>query len=288
MGGGSTTTTQKTDNSPWKPTQDPLKAAVGVAGNLWAQGVGSQVYPGSTVSPFSTPTQTALTQGMDMAQQPNGLATQAADANSQMLTGGGINPFMQSSYDNWNPSASGSMLNSNPFLNQALDYQSGKVADQINSVFSGAGRTGSGAHAQALAKELAGLRFGAASDNYNFERQMQQNAISGQAGLGQSAYSNLLSAIQQAPTTDAGRFDNIDRMLKMGQIIENKQGQVLTENKDKFDQQNNMPWTQLERFLSVISPPASGFASQQAKSTQSNPFNPMSLVGVPLTLNGSK
>lgn len=291
MGGSNkTTTTQNTVSNPWGPTQDPLKAAIGVAGNLWAQGVGSQVYPGSTVSPLSQPTQQAITQGMQLAQQPNGLTSQAADANSQMIASGGVNPFMQQSYNNWNPSATGSMLNSNPFLNQALDYQSGKVADQINSVFSGAGRSNSGAHAQALAKELAGLRFGAASDNYNFERQMQNNAISGQAGLGQSAFSNQMGAIQQAPTSEASKFDNIDRMLKMGQIIENKQGQVLTENEQKFLQQNNMPWTQLERLVSIISPPASGFASQQGTGTssQKNPFNPMSLIGVPLTLSGGK
>lgn len=291
MGKGTTTSgSSSSTTNPWKPTAEPMKAALGVAGDLWAQGVGSQVYQGTTVAPFSQPTQTALTQGMQLAQNPNSVSNTAAQAGQGMITSGGINPFMQQSYNNWNPSASGQMLNSNPFLQQSLDFQSGKITDKVNSAFSGAGRSNSGAHAQALANELAGLRFGAASDNYNFERQMQNQAIQGQAGLGEAAQGILGGAINSASNLEAGRFDNIDRMLKMGQIIENKQGQALAENKAKFDQQNQMPWSQLERFMSIVQPPAQGFASQQGTSTQttSNPFNPMSLIGAPMALSGSK
>lgn len=288
MGGSSTKTTTNNQVNPWQPTQEPLKAAIGVAGDLWAQGVGSQVYPGTTVAPFSQPTQQAITTGMNLAQNPSSVTNQAATTGSQMMTQGGVNPFMQGAYDKWNPSASGQMLNSNPFLNQALDFQSGKIGQQVNSVFSGAGRSGSGAHAKALADELAGLRFGAASDNYNFERGMQNSAIQGQAGLGQSANSNMQNLLQLAPGLEAGKFDNVDRMLKLGQVIENKQQAGLLENATKFDQQNQMPWTQLERLVSIIQPPAQGFASQQGTSKTSTPFNPMSLVGAPLLLSGSK
>lgn len=287
MGSGTTTQT-KTQNNPWKPTEDPLKAGVGVAGNLWAQGVGSQVYPGSTVSPFSVPTQTALTQGMQLAQQPNSTTSQAAETGSSIMTAGGMNPFMKQAYDAYNPSASGAMLNSNPFLNDSLDFQSDRIAQKVNSVFSGAGRSGSGAHARALADQLAGLRFGASADNYNLERQLQNQAIGGQGAIGTSAQSALLDTMGQASNLEAGKFDNVDRMLKMGQIIENKDQQALAENKTKFDQQNNMPWTQLERFMSIVSPPASGFASQQGSTTQSNPFNPQSLIGLPLLASGGK
>jgi hypothetical protein len=79
-------------------------------------------------------------------------------------------------------------------------------------------------------------------------------------------------------------------MFKMGNMIEGKQGDVLNETKSKFDQQNMLPWQHLQLYNSMINPAAGGTSTSTGTTTgsQSTPFNPMSLLGIPMMMGGGK
>lgn len=288
MGGSSTDTSSKTNqvSEPWGPAQQPLKDILNQSKQMYDFGVGPQVYGGSTVTPFSAPTQAGLTQGFTQAQAGNPLSTAATNYATSALQSGGANPFQIEAKANLDPTAKGDMLNGNPFFQQALDFQSNKAADKVNSIFSGAGRGLSGSHARTLADELAGLRFGALSDNYNMERGLQMGANQTIAGMGADANANSNAVLSNANNIDALRYNDIDRMLKIGTTVEGKQQQVLDENKAKFDQQNMLPWQHLELYKNMINPNVGGTTTGSTSGSTSTPFNPMSLLGIPLMAGG--
>lgn len=283
-GGGDTKTVQS--SAPWGPAQKPLTDIMGAAGNMWQADVGSQVFPGTSVVPFSQPSQAAILRGTNMASQGNPAAGMFNQSVMQGLNRGGMNPAMFGALGNVDSTASGGMLNSNPFLNDALDFQSGKIGDQVADMFSGGGRQGSAAHGQSLARELAGLRYGAASQNYEAERGRQMQGIGMQADIGGAADQNARAWGALAPTADALRYADVDRLSKIGGTIEGKQGEIMNETKSKFDQQNQLPWDRLQQFLGIISPPSVNFGSSSSKGSTDTSFNPMSLAAIPMMAMG--
>lgn len=292
MGGSSQETNQSqnstTTSEPWGPAVPHIKDIFGDAKKMYDYGVGPQVWSGSTVTPFSAPTQEGLTKGYQMAQSGNPFATAVQDYATSTMQNSGANPFMLEAKTNIDPTAKGDMLNGNPFFQQALDFQSGKIEDRVNSIFSGAGRGLSGSHAKGLASELGGLRFGALSDQFNNERAYQMDANKMIAGMGSDAAATSSNLIGNATNLDSLRFNDIDRMLKIGGTIEGKQGEVLNEAKSKFDQQNMLPWQHLQLYKDSINPNVGGTSSTvgTGSSTTSTPFNPMSLLGIPMMAGG--
>jgi hypothetical protein len=85
--GGSTTTT------PWAASQPYLKDIMGKAQGLFNSGSGQQYFPGSTVSPFSSQTNSALGAIQNTAQGGGGtaLANQSIGNAQGILNGGGLN-----------------------------------------------------------------------------------------------------------------------------------------------------------------------------------------------------
>lgn len=72
--------------------------------------------------------------------------------------------------------ASGGMLNNNQYLNPVLRQAMTDTADKVNAQFTGAGRYGSGAHAQTLTRNLGQLENQALLQNYQTERGNQDTA----------------------------------------------------------------------------------------------------------------
>jgi hypothetical protein len=285
MGGSSQQTSSSGTSEPWEPLQGPLKDTISTAGNLYQAGVGEQVYPGSTVVPFSQPSQAAILQGTQQAAQGSPLPGELNKYATSQIMGGGFNAPMAQSLEDLRGIASGTP-GQNPFFEQALDYQSGKIQDMVNSTFSQAGRVGSGAHGGTMAKELAGMRFGALSDQYNRDVANKMSAASSRASIGGMGDQSAQAWGGLAPSIDALRYADIDRMSKIGATIEGKQGEIMNEAKAKFDQQNELPWTHLEKYLGILSPPAVAFPKTSGTSTTKTPFNPMSLMGIPMMAAG--
>jgi hypothetical protein len=122
--------------------------------------------------------------------------------------------------------------------------------------------------------------YGVMTDNIN--RQFQASDRMG--GLGQQGQQNLLNFGNAASNVDDLRYSDIDRLFKVGSQIENYQQKLMDETKGIFDEQNQLPWQYAEMFQNILQPAAVKFGS----STTKEPFNPMSLLGIPLAMAGGK
>lgn len=94
MGGSSQT--QTTSSEPWKPTQDLLKTGLTDALKLYKDGIGSSVYTGSTVIPYSKQTMSGMN-GLEALATSMGRSG-GGSLTSQMeniIKGGGFNPYQK-------------------------------------------------------------------------------------------------------------------------------------------------------------------------------------------------
>lgn len=141
MGKGNNSTRTITSATPWAGVDQPLRQAVGQAGQFYNQGA-PDYFPGNTVAPFSQYTQGAIDQQAQRAQMGS--------------------PLMDAGKDQLQQTLQGDFLNANPHFNQAVQSAIRPVTEQyrdvvmpgINSTFSEAGRYGSGAH-QAMQGQAA-------------------------------------------------------------------------------------------------------------------------------------
>src|SRR5690606_35480464 len=148
MGGSSRSTTQQEAKPPsWA---EPLfKQSAQDAMNLYNSGAGGNTYLGSTVADLSDTTMQGVNQ---LAQAGQAWDTSGTRPLFQQIGAAAAGP----SYAEQNLAqiASGQ---DNPYFEEALQNQLNKASSQINSLMSGAGRYGSGAHTGVLASELGGL-----------------------------------------------------------------------------------------------------------------------------------
>ena len=94
----------------------------------------------------------------------------------------------------------GSNLNGNPYIDGIWNRVSQDTTNNVNSQFEGAGRYGSGDHAQILARELASAHNNLLYQNYNNERTNQVNAVGQASGL-MSGAQGLLNNAAELPWT---------------------------------------------------------------------------------------
>lgn len=203
MGKGSNdkaTTTNKVE--PWAPIKPYLMGAAKDAKDLYGQGAPSY-YPGQTVAPMSNYSR----QGLDALAQRGAYGSDLSRAAQSQLTN----------------TINGDYLNSNPYLQGAIDTAVRPVTDAftssvmpgIDSNFSAAGRYGSGLQGAAYndANALLGRQIGDIStnmsyQNYGDERQRQMQAMLFAPEMAAQDYKDIL-ALQ-----DAGRgYDDYNQSL---------------------------------------------------------------------------
>jgi len=248
MGGKSDTQTTTQTNEPWAPAQDALKGILGQAGNLYNRG--SQYAPFSTVVPFSNQSEQAL-QGIEQrAQAGNPLYTQGQAA----LTGG---------LDTLQRTASGEMLNSNPYLSDMFNAMSGNVTDAVNSQFSAYGRTGSPAHAGVMTKELGNLASQIWGQDYQRERQNQLSAAGQMPG-----YTSAIPGYQQAG------YNDLNALMGVGQAREGKAGETLQDMLNRWNFEQESPWQNLTRYAGLAQ--GIGGMGGTGTSTQEVQMSPLS------------
>lgn len=109
---------------------------------------------------------------------------------------GGMGEGLAPAQDYTNGVLSGKWLNSNPFTDQLVDNASDDVTNRVNAAFGMAGRTGSGAHTESLAKGLGDAVLGFRAGDYNTERARMDGAVGQAAGLNQAGNQNLGTLLQ--------------------------------------------------------------------------------------------
>lgn len=97
MIGGGSSQKQTTSSEPWKPTQDLLKTGLADALKFYKDGIGSQVYTGSTVIPYSLQTMSGMN-GLEALASRMGRGGGGGNLTAQMeniIRSGGFTPHQQ-------------------------------------------------------------------------------------------------------------------------------------------------------------------------------------------------
>ena len=177
---------------------------------------------------------------------PSGQTTSALSSAEQIAKGGGslVPGALQQQQD----VISGKYLADNPYLAAALKpgqeaatqaYQQAIGSTRSNA--SMAGRYGSGAQNQLegmsqqnLANSLANAAGQASYQNYAAERARQEAASGNAPGLSQA------------------RYQDVNQLLKLGQIGEGYSQEALQADIDRYNYNQNLPYQQLANYSSLI------------------------------------
>ena len=227
-GGGSQTTTQRTE--PYAPAEPFLQDILGEAQNIYRSGAGRQFFPGSTVVPFATQTQSALDLGQAAALE------QAGPSQLMNLAGSTISDF-----------ASGA--GQNQYLDQIRSGITSDVMGNIATQFGGMGRTGTSPQAQQAAARGITQAYAPIAASLSQQERARQLAAAGQ-----------LSPLQSQ--IDARRFDALSQLAGVGASYEDLARRQIQDQIARFQFGQQAPMTQLQNYAGLISPIASGLPTQ--------------------------
>ena len=229
-GGGNQTTTQRTE--PYAPAEPFLQDILGEAQNIYRSGIGRQFYPGSTVVPFASQTQSALDLGQAAALE------QAGPSQLMNLAGTTISDF-----------ASGA--GQNQYLQGIREGITSDVMGNIATQFGGMGRTGTSPMAQQAAARGITQACAPIAANLSQQERSRQLAAAGQ-----------LPSLQQQ--IDARRFGGIGQLSGIGGAYEDLARRQLQDQIARFQFGQQAPISALQQYAGLISPIGSGFPTQYA------------------------
>jgi hypothetical protein len=176
--------------------------------------------------------------------------------------------------------ASGNFLNANPTLDAmydrsakaVIDNYTNKVKPQVDSVFAKSGRGGANAARwQSEYEADAGLNEGLgnlATDiyykNYADERQLMEQAqqrggnfmLEGARGLSdsfQDERGNMMAAAGMAPELERALFTGADKAFEFGKYKDEYNQRQVDADKERWDYDQNKPYTALQRYMDLIS-----------------------------------
>lgn len=246
------------------PTLRPyLTEGLDRARSLFLTGKQPEFFQGQTYVSPSTQTTEALAQQEALARQASPVLQQAQQAYTQSLGGIGA-------------TAGGSFLGSNPYQAQMmqaatrpLEQQfSNQVLPQIASLYSKAGRYGSGAMQNALGQATEGygralgdITSNIAGQQYQQERGLQQQAQLGLAGLASAA-----------PSIYQQQFIPSQQLAQVGAAREAIAAQPLQEQMARFNFGQQLPYQQLSGYLSSVYGSPMGSYGTQSQTMPSNPL----------------
>jgi hypothetical protein len=237
------------------------------AQSLFLTGQQPTFFPGQTYVSPSAATTDALAQQEAIARQQNPMLQQAQQAYQSSL--GGIGQTAQGGFLNANPYQAQMMQAATRPLEQAFSQQ---VLPGISSLYSKSGRLGSGSMERALgtASEGFGRAIGDITSNIAGTQYQQERGLMQQAQLGQAALA------QAAPSIYGQQFLPSQALGQVGAQQEAIAGQPLQEQMARFQFGQQLPYQQLQGYLSsVYGSPMGGFGTQ----TQQTPLYENRTVG---------
>lgn len=280
--------TQQTSTGPWAAQQPYLTQGFQAAQDNF-QSSNPSFYPGSTVTPFSSATTQGqgLIQGLaasdklpgQAAQQVGATASGGYQADPQSWINGLTNPNMNASNPNANASNPNLGQDPNAYIGAVTDAATRAATSGVHSQYAGAGRTGDSPIAQAaiargIADSVAPLQFNSAeaAQQRNFtsgenlasrqftsgENLAQRQFTGGQNAVsqGMSAYDaerqRQLQAAGMAPATDAAQYAPAQQLENVGAQQEQKSGQTLQDQIDRFNFDQNLPQQKLADYMNIV------------------------------------
>ena len=236
-GGGNQTTTQRTE--PYAPAEPFLQDILGEAQNIYRSGIGRQFFPGSTVVPFATQTQSALDLGQAAALE------QAGPSQLMNLAGSTISDF-----------ASGA--GQNQYLDQIRSGITSDVMGNIATQFGGMGRTGTSPQAQQAAARGITQAYAPIAAELSQAERSRQLAAAGQ-----------LPSLQQQ--MDARRFGGIGQLSGIGGAYEDLARRQLQDQIARFQFGQQAPMSALQQYAGLVSPIGSGFPTSLTNAPSNRP-----------------
>jgi hypothetical protein len=230
------------------------------ARSLFLTGQQPEFFPGQTYVSPSQATTDALAQQEAIARQQSPVLQQAQQAFGTSL--GQIGETAAGGFLNANPFQAQMMQAATRPLEQAFSQQ---VLPGISSLYSKSGRLGSGSMERALgtATEGFGRALGDVTANLAGTQFQQERGLQQQAQLGQAALA------QSAPAIYGQQFLPSQTLAEVGAQRESIESLPLQEQLARFQFGQQLPYQQLQGFLSsVYGSPMGGFGTQ----TQQTPL----------------
>lgn len=299
--GGSNKQTTTQSSAPWEGAQPALKDSIGRAQYLVNNGIGEQVYGGSTVVPWSSQTQQAMgniqnnananSGGSGLSGQYQGVINNgglndqqrsALGGFNQIANAGGYNSDMSAAANNMR-SLANSSYSVSPELQRVLDAQASKVGDAVNLNASAAGRYGSGANQTLLAKNVGDLANNTIYNDYTSYLGRRDAANSNLANLGNVALNNRTGALGNIASLGQQGFNNLGAaytglnapnqdLMNIGAMNEDLATRYKNDELRIFNDQQNKPWEQLGRFNAIASGAGAMGGTQTTTQPGQNPF----------------
>jgi hypothetical protein len=195
------------------------------AQSLYDQGP-AKYYPGQTVVPFSTETETALQGIAQRAQAGSPINSAAQTYATNTLT---------------NPITSQFGAATNPYLDATFNRAADSVQNRLQTGFARSGRNIEAARPIANQElgDLANTIYGGAYEN---ERNRMASDISQQRGL-------QASVLGMAPQISNLGYADYDRMLGVGGLREDLTGRQYEDAAARYDFEQNAPGVALDQYL---------------------------------------
>jgi hypothetical protein len=258
MGGTSTQTqTSQSQTTPYSGAQPGLNAALTGLGGLASSAGLNAAQSG------------AINQLMSNANAGNPYSGLIGSSATGLLNGGGaqnndgaINANYKQYTAQTNPLASNTNYNpmSTPGFSDALNATNTDITNNINSAFAAAGRDGSPANTQALARGLAQGDAPMIASQYNQNVQNQQAAAGNLYGAGNTTYGLLNNNQQTANTNQQAGATQASTALQAQNYAPNA---ILNAQQQAF----NIPAGNYSTILGALSPVAQAFGTQNGTQT---------------------
>jgi len=258
--------------------QPYLQLGLQRAQQLFLTGEGPQMFPGQMFVSPSEQTLAALSQQEALARgaQPTLQAAQEA---------------YRASLGQLGQTAAGGFLQGSPMQQRAIEAATRPITQQfesqilpgISSGFSRAGRYGSGAmqRAQAAATEAYGRALGDIGTNIAYQDYTRERGLQQQAQLAQSALA------QAAPSFFQASFLPAQALGQVGAAREQIAAQPLQEQIQRFQYGQQLPYQQLQGYLSSVYGTPMGGSQAIFPQAQTNPLGQAIGLGTLGYLGGS-
>jgi len=194
--------------------------ALGQAQQLYQSDV-PQYFPEATYVPFSGQTEAALQLQEQRALAGNPLLGSTQQEIQNILSGQYLDPA------------------TNPYLQQTFERAAGDVQSQLGSMFAKGGRYGSAALAETAGRRMGDIASKIYGGAYEQERQRQ------------------LQAAQLAPALAQQDYADIAQLAQVGQAREALGEAQLADAMQRFQFEQQKPYTKLREYLASIGAPTS-------------------------------
>lgn len=306
FGDGKQTTVQQGGSTPYKKSQPIIDTILKDAQRGYKQGIGSDVYTGSTVDPFSRQTEQTYNGITGVANDNMGNRGLGKNFQSIINNGGfngrqlgalknmqgqlndlgknGLSNDQDAAMANYRQLANGSYdFNANPGAQGVLDASIRDATNAANLNASAAGRYGSGTHEGVLASKIGDLSNTFRYGDYNNWLGRHDAANAGMASLGQQGVQNrqgLASGVFNAGQAGIGNMNAAyqgmmqpyQSKLGVGAAYDDLGNRQMQDQLRIFDAQNNAPLKNMQNYLGLAG--LNGQFNQTQTTTQAPGPNP--------------